>query len=286
MIRHTPVLLKEVIQYLDPKENQDFIDATLGFAGHSMEIVKYNMPKGRILGIEWDQNIIDDLDINNLKSSYRIQLVRGNYKSIKKIAELEGFDKVSGILFDLGLNSAQIDNNKNGISFSKDSNLDMKFEDSKFALDAKEIINKYSFKKLSDMFYNLADLGNSKYLAKKIIESRNKQPINTTGELVKVLEYNNPKILAKIFQALRIEVNKELENLILALNDSLELLLPGGRLIVISYHSGEDRIVKNFLRGNKDIIQTITKKPITPDLSEIKNNKRSRSAKMRVGQKI
>lgn len=291
--KHTPVLLKEVIEYLNPKPNQNYIDCTLGLGGHSKAILEKTAPKGKLLAIEQNLEGLNEAKQNLNKYKNRITYINDNFANLNEIIRNSGFLRFSGILFDLGLASWQIDEGNLGISFQKNEPLDMQLASSQSLIanrykkiTAEQIINRYSLKKLADIFYKYGDMGNSFWLAKKIIQFRDKSPITTTFELKDALQTSNPKILAPIFQALRIEVNGELNNLHNSLAYAIDHLDFKGRIVVISYHSGEDRIVKNLFRDNKNQIRIITKKPITPTTEEIRQNPRSRSAKMRVGEKI
>ena len=220
-------------------------------------------------------------------------LVNENFKNLKQITEEHGVYPVHGILFDLGLSSWQIEESGRGFSFKKDEPLKMAFGDQ--SLTAEEIINKWPEEALSEIFSKYGEERYSKKIAKKIIEERKIRPITTTFHLLEIIKKATPysktkrgqinRVTARIFQSLRIVVNDELENLKQGLEQALEILKPGGRLVVISFHSLEDRIVKNFFRENKSL-EILTKKPITAAEKEIKNNPRSRSAKLRAAIKI
>lgn len=289
---HTPVLLNEVLQYLNPKPNQNFIDCTLGLGGHTAAIIQKTAPRGKLLAIEQNQDGLNEAKKNLIKFQNRIIFVNDNFFNLNQIVGHENFQRVSGILLDIGLASWQIDQGNLGISFQKNEPLDMRLEKTKDQkpktknITAEEIINKYPIKKLANVLYQYGDVRNSWQAAKRIDQARQKSQIKTTFDLLKVLNTRNPKILSPIFQALRIEVNQELKNLESVLPQAVEILKPKARLVVISYHSGEDRIAKNFFRDNKDRLKILTKKPITSSVDEIKINPRSRSAKMRVGEKI
>lgn len=301
-MQHTSVLLKEVLQFIDPKQNQNFVDCTLGLGGHSTAILEKTAPNGKLLAIEQNYDGLNQARENLKKFDQRITFINDNFYNLQQIIKNQKFHNISGILLDLGLASWQIDEGNLGISFQKDEPLDMRLENpnpkhripNKFQISkpkfpnitAAEIVNRYPLKKLADVLYQYGDVRNSYSIAKKIIQSRERKPIVTTFQLAEVLQTRNPKILAPIFQALRIEVNQELSNLELVLPQVVEILEPDGKIVIISYHSGEDRIVKNFLRQNTDKLKILTKKPITPSYEEISQNPRARSAKMRVGEKI
>ncbi len=291
---HIPVLLKEVIEYLNPQPNENFIDATIGEGGHSLAILKKIAPQGKVLGVELDSAIYETVK-NKLKNEKRLILVNDSYVNIKKVVKEKQFQPVNGILFDLGMCSWQIDESKRGFSYLKDEPLDMRFSP-KSTLTAAEIVN---FWKIEDLERILRDYGEEKYarrIALAIKEDRRKKRIVGTQELVEILKkalpknYDNYRLhpAVRTFQALRIAVNNELENLKMGLILASEILAPQGKIVVISFHSLEDRIVKFFFRDNakQNTLKILTKKPITSSQEEIKNNIRSRSAKLRAALKI
>jgi len=271
---HIPVLLKEAIDGLKVKPNGKYIDATIGGGGHAFEILKRG---GVLLGIDIDQDAIDYVK-EKLEINKDIFLERGNFRNLKSIARKCGFDKVDGILFDLGVSSHQLDTAKRGFSFRSDAPLDMRM-DKESNLTAQYIVNKYSKEALYEIFSKYSEELDSRAIASAIVRARALKPIKTTGELAKFLP--RPTL---VFQALRIAVNEELDNLIEGLHSGADILKKGGRMVVISFHSLEDRIVK--LRFDKNKLKMITKKPIIPNYEEIKVNPRSRSAKLRIFEKI
>jgi 16S rRNA (cytosine1402-N4)-methyltransferase len=282
---HEPVLSREVIEYLSPKSNKNYVDCTLGLAGHSKKILEKNGPKGQLVGIEQNTEGLSEAQKRLVGFESRIKLTRGNFSNLEKIIKDSKISSIDGFLFDLGLASWQINDRKSGISFSEDAELDMRLSPES-NLTATDIINTYPEKQLANLLFEFGDIRGNRYFAKKIVGERKNKKIQRTSELVKIIGTSNPKVLAPIFQALRIEVNNELENLLLALPQALSILDKGGKIVVISYHSGEDRIVKNFFRSNKNKIKILTKKPITASFEEIKNNSRARSAKLRAAEKI
>jgi len=287
---HVPVLLNEIIEYLDPRPGQVFIDCTVGGGGHFKEIYKRIQSNGKILGIDFNKNAIDNLRKNNFENAV---LAQGNFKNLKQIAKENGFDKVDGILMDLGFSNIELEEGALGLSFQKDEPLDMR-TDSEAEISAEEIVNNWREEELVDIFSKFGEERFSKRIARAIVEARKKQKIETTFDLVDVIKnaipskfrYGKIHFATKVFQALRIAVNDELENLKKALGQAIEILNSEGRIAVISFHSGEDRIVKNFLRDNKDKINILTKKPIIPSADEINKNPKSRSAKLRMGQSL
>ena len=291
---HTPVLLKEVIEYLNPQPNENFIDATLGEGGHTKAILEKNGPTGKVLGIEVDPFLYQKAK-QTIQKTERLILVNDSYVNLEKIVKEKQFQPVNGIIFDLGMCSWQLDESQRGFSYLKDEPLDMRFNP-KNSLTAAEIIN---FWKIEDLEKILREYGEEKY-AKRITlaikEMRRKKRIVSTQELGEIVKKVLPKNYddyrlhpaVRTFQALRIAVNNELENLKMGLTLALKILAPQGKIIVISFHSLEDRIVKNFFRDNakQDTLKILTKKPITSYPEEIKNNIRSRSAKLRAALKI
>jgi len=296
---HIPVLLNEVIKYLNPKPGENFIDCTVGAGGHSLAIFKKNKP-GKLLAIDCDNESLElfKSKIRNSEFSFlrRLTLANDNFRNLKKIVEKYKFHPVNGILLDLGLSSWHIEESKKGFTFRKDEPLGMNFDNR--SPSAAEIINNFSEKSLEEIFSKYGEERYSRRIARRIIEKRKNKPIETTfqlrnivGEVIpfsKTRRGNIDRVLARIFQSLRIAVNDELENLKQGLKQSLEILEPGGRLIIISFHSLEDRIVKNFFRDEKikNSLKILTKKPIIADEEEVKNNPRSRSAKLRAAVKV
>lgn len=286
---HSPVLLKEVLDFLNVQRDKKYIDATLGGAGYTSEILKRG---GKVLGIDLDQEAIDYVK-ENINSDELI-LVNGNFKEIDKIAHSNRFGKVEGIIFDLGVSSHQLESSERGFSFQKEGPLDMRMS-REFSVKAADLINGLSKGELYELFTKFGEEHFARAISNNIIRARRVKPIETTDELAKIVSEAQglkgtfkSKDLAmvnkRVFQALRIAVNDELFNLKIALPESLKLLDSQGKLIVISFHSLEDRIVKeNFLDFEKrGLGEILTKKPIRPNFEEIEKNKRSRSAKLRV----
>lgn len=285
---HQPVLFQEVLKHLDPKPNQNFIDGTLGEGGHAQEILKLISPDGKLLGIDLDQrnlNISQEKFLNNNISKERFILVQGNFKNIKQYAQENNFKNIQGILLDLGLNSYFLDESERGFTFRKDEKLDMRFDPDKNELTAYEVVNTYPEKEIADIIYKYGEERFSRAIAKKIVNQRRIKKIETTYELAQLI--GKTKEIARVFQAIRIYVNKELENLETVIPDALDVLTPTGKLAVISFHSLEDRIVKNLFKQYSltKNYTLITKKPITASKEELTKNHRSHSAKMRIIQK-
>jgi 16S rRNA (cytosine1402-N4)-methyltransferase len=305
---HTPVLLNEVINGLNLKKRSIIIDGTLGFAGHAKTILEYISPNGLLIGIDTDtRNLIEaKKNLSQFKSNTRI--IHDNFKNIKIIMKKEEINKVDGILLDLGISSAHVDEADRGFSFQADGPLDMRLNPEQ-ELNASTIVNGYTEIDLANIIYEYGEERMSRKIARAIIQQRKIKKITRTRELAIVIEQTIPKKHKSkhpallTFQALRIAVNNELNVLKQAIEHSVELLNPGGRLAVISYHSLEDRIVKHFFRhqarhcicpkellvcscNHSPEIIIINKRPICPSSEEVFKNPRSRSGKLRIIEKI
>lgn len=296
---HNPVLLQTCIDNLITNPSGTYVDVTFGGGGHSRAILNTINSEGKLLAFDQDEdshaNLIDD---------ERFQFVPSNFKNLTRFLQYHRAYPVDGILADLGISSHQIDTAERGFSYSKDGVLDMRMN-TQAGISAREIINEWDEQQLSRIFFQYGELREGRQLARQIIKKRTEQSIDTTLHLSEILKACLPKgkenkYLSKIFQALRIEVNKEMEVLESFLTQTTAALKPGGRLVIISYHSLEDRLVKNFMRsGNlngeveKDFFgnpltpfKLISRKAIIPDEEEIMTNPRARSAKLRIAEKI
>lgn len=289
---HVPVLLNQVLNYFEPSSEKNYIDATIGGGGHTLPILKRTEPDGQVLGIDNSPVAIESLKLKReeLNLEKRLILVCDNFSHIKEIVEKNSFSPVHGILLDLGLSTDLIEKSDRGFTFMKQEILDMRFNQQTQDLTATIILNQYSKEDLTEIFKEYGGERFSRRIADMIIKERKQEKIIMTDQLVKIIKkslgrYYHIKSLARVFQALRIEVNNELEVLKKGLEDSLNVLAPQGKIIVLSYHSGEDRIVKNFFKQTENL-KILTKKPIVPDEQEIKENSRARSAKLRVSEKI
>jgi len=292
---HTPVLLDEVLEYLDPKEGEVFVDGTCNGGGHTMALWRKVMPSGHIIAIDKDSHATQELSLKVGDVGANVIINERSYAEIKDIVDLKDFGKVSGILLDLGYSSFHVDASGRGFSFKRDEPLIMRYE-AKLTdgdITAYRVVNSFPENDIADVIYKCGEERHSRKIAKKIVEARKKKKIETSLELADIVESAFPKRAhwkihpaTKTFQALRIYVNKELEDLTIALNEFYDVLKPGGRVAIISFHSLEDRIVKNFFKENKDKFKTLTKKPIVATKEEIEQNPRSRSAKLRVAEKI
>lgn len=292
---HIPVLKKEVIEYLDPKSNENFIDCTVGEGGHAIAIMEKTGPNGKVLGIDRDLKQIENCKVNTEKYKDRLILVCDSFANLKKIIEENNFKKVQGILMDLGMSSFHLESER-GFSFQKDEMLNMRYDGDEKKETAKEIVNEWNEDDLEKIFREYGEEIFSKIIAKEIVDSRRFREIKSTFQLIEIIRLAVPRwycrgrrhFATKVFQALRIAANHEFENIKLALPQAVEVLEKSGRLAVISFHSIEDRIIKNFFRDKKreGVIEIITKKAVKPIFEEIKINNKSRSAKLRVAQKI
>lgn len=289
---HIPVLQKEVLEYLDPKPNQNFVDCTFGQGGHTSLILEHNKPNGKVLGIDFDLSAYRDVFPSGenipIGIKQRLILVRDNFVNLKEIVARENFGPVSGILLDLGMSSWHLEMSGRGFTFQKDETLDMRF-DRVGECTAENIVNDWPE---NDIERILRDYGGERFakrIARKIVIIRKQKPVKTTWQLKEIIKqatpswYHHKRIhhATRTFQALRIAVNDELNSLKRVLPVAWEILQPRGRLVVISFHSLEDRIAKIFFKESGGEI--ITKKPVTPNEEEIKLNPRSRSAKLRAG---
>ncbi|WP_339735664.1 16S rRNA (cytosine(1402)-N(4))-methyltransferase RsmH [uncultured Sunxiuqinia sp.] len=295
---HIPVLLNESIEGLNIQKDGDYVDVTFGGGGHSRELLK-SIDKGRLFGFDQDEDAAA-----NAFDDPRFIFVRHNFKYIRNFLRYHGVEKVDGILADLGVSSHDFDVAERGFSFRFSGALDMRMNrDSKTT--AADLVNEYSEEQLIKVFREYGEVDNAYRLTKQILTARQYQPIKTIDQFKSVIsdcvsKKNEAKYLAKVFQALRIETNGELEVLKDFLMQSAELLKPGGRLVVITYHSLEDRLVKNFIKagnfeGQQDkdfygnvssVLKAVNRKIIIPDDEEIARNPRARSAKLRIAEKV
>jgi 16S rRNA (cytosine1402-N4)-methyltransferase len=293
---HIPVLLKEVLDLLQVKKGKRYIDATLGGGGHTFEILNQG---GLVLGIDWDKESIDFVKERQKASNFsqNLTLAQGNFSDLEKIALSNGFDKVSGIIFDLGISTHQLEEKNRGFSFLKEGPLDMRMDKS-LPIKASDLINVLTKGELYEIFYKLGEERRAHTISNSIISARRIKPIQTTGELASVVQsaygiryeptdFIKSKLNMRVFQALRIAVNNELGNVEKALPQALDLLESGGRVAVISFHSLEDRIVKlKFKEFQKEGMgKILTKKPISSQNEELSMNRRARSAKLRIFEK-
>lgn len=290
---HVPVMLREVMEMLSPKEGGIYIDATLGLGGHAEEILK-NVKACTLIGIDRDEEAIKIAEerLRRFRLSHSMYFMKESFSSMSKAAEALGYRAVDGILLDLGVSTLQLKAGGKGFSFLKDEPLDMRMDKSQ-RLTAGEVVNKYPEKRLADIIYQYGEERFSRRIARAIVNTRNKKPITSCVELAEIITKAVPgrgktHPATRTFQALRIEVNKELEELERAINSGVDTLRAGGRLCVLSYHSLEDRLVKNAFKrlASEGLFRIITKKPLTPCREEILSNPSSRSAKLRAGERL
>ncbi|MDD6661513.1 MAG: 16S rRNA (cytosine(1402)-N(4))-methyltransferase RsmH [Lachnospiraceae bacterium] len=304
--RHKSVLLEESIDALQIKPDGIYVDGTLGGGGHSYEICTHLSDKGRLIGIDQDEAAIEAATRRLERFKDRVTIVRSNYCNMKKELGRLGIASVDGVILDLGVSSYQLDEASRGFTYREDAPLDMRM-DQRQTLSAKEVVNEYSE---MELYHIIRDYGEEKFaknIAKHIVSARNQKALETTGELIHVIKAAIPaKVRAvgghpakRTFQAIRIEVNRELEVLENSLGDMIDLLNDGGRICVITFHSLEDRIVKNKFRecenpctcpkefpvcvcGKKSKGKVITRKPVIPSQGELEENSRAKSSKLRV----
>lgn len=291
MVYHEPVLLLEALEALQVKKGGRYIDCTLGDGGHSLEILRLG---GTVLGLDVAQGSIDRATRRIQEEGFleKFTAVKGNFSDIENLAKQSGFDQVDGIFYDLGYSSSQLEESEVGLSFNKDQPLDMRL-DKDLGVTAADLVNALPERELAKMFREYGEERLAKRFALAIVESRDLKKIESTKDLVDIIVDSAPPGYEKgrlhpatrVFQALRVAVNSELESLTLSLPVAARVLLPGGRMVVITFHSLEDRIVKQFGSGVQPV-KDITGKPIGPTEREIQANPRSRSAKMRVFEKI
>ena len=302
--KHKPVMLDECIEGLNIKSEGIYVDGTLGGAGHSKEIAKRLLSSGRLIGIDRDEEALKAAK-NNLKEFSNVTYVHNNHDNIKSILEELNIDKVDGILLDLGVSSYQLDERNRGFSYLGDNVLDMRMDKTQ-ELTAETVVNQYSEEELANIIYEYGEERFSRQIARNICETRKHHLIKTTKELVEIIEKSIPKSKQKdghpakrTFQAIRIEVNNEIKPLYETIRNSIECLKENGRLCVITFHSLEDRAVKNAFMdakgkctcpsdlpycicGVKSLGEIITKKPIIATKEELEENSRSKSAKLRI----
>ena len=308
MTYHVPVMLKECIQGLNIKDNSIIVDATMGGGGHSEAILDAN-PTALLFAFDQDPDSIDFATQRLKRFGNRVTIIEDNFENMRTQLAFCEINRVDGILFDLGVSSFQLDEASRGFSFSQDSPLDMRMDKSQ-ELTAEIILNEYSLDSLTRVIRDFGEEKAARRIATLIVQERAKVNFKTSTDLNKLIEANfkmNPKFITKtlsrVYQALRIEVNREMEVLSRVLKDALNILNPGGRLVIESYHSLEDKIVKDFMKfeslectcppnfpicncGKKSTLKILTKKPLTAISEEVTLNNRSRSAKLRIAEKL
>lgn len=307
ILMHKSVLLEESIEMLNIKNGGVYVDATLGFGGHSSEILKKNK-KGKLFCFDQDEMAVNYSSDKLSKIGSNFEIIKANFENLKEELNKRGIDKIDGILFDIGVSSVQLDMAERGFSFHNDSKLDMRMDTSS-DFSAYNVVNEYSYQELVDIFYKYGEEKYSTSIAKNIIKYRENKTIETTLELVEIIKNSVPMKVKReghparrVFQAIRIEVNRELDVLASALEQAIELLDVGGRICVITFHSLEDRIVKNVFKKYSEVdsmfknlpfipeeyqpILKLVGKSITPSDKELEENNRARSSRLRVAEKI
>ncbi|OHB47432.1 MAG: 16S rRNA (cytosine(1402)-N(4))-methyltransferase [Planctomycetes bacterium GWF2_39_10] len=290
---HKPVMVEEVLDYLNPQTGQVIIDCTVGGGGHASKIMSKIKPNGLLIGIDKDMEILQIAKQHISEIGNIFKLYHADYSEIDEVLRQAGTDKVNGVLLDLGTSSLQFDQAERGFSFSKEGPLDMRMDRSQ-GITAKDLVHRLSEQKLEELFSKYGEERWSRRIARAILKEENDTGITSTRQLANIIERAVPRGKSKIhpatrvFQALRIAVNKELESLEVFLNKIHNYMTVGARIVVISFHSLEDRIVKNKFseRAKQNIFQILTKKPITPGEAEIERNIRCRSAKLRAAERI
>ncbi len=303
---HFSVLLNECIENLNIKPDGIYVDGTAGGAGHSSKIAE-RLDGGLLVSVDQDEDAIKVITERLASYGDRVKIVRDNFSNVKSILENLGVDKIDGLLLDLGVSSYQLDTAERGFSYMADAPLDMRM-DNRAARSAYNVINEYSADDLKKVIY---DFGEERFAPKIVSGIINARPVNTTGELVEIIKKSLPSFARKeewssvkrVFQAIRIEVNKELDVIAPAIEAAVNSMNPGGRIVIITFHSLEDRIVKQTFNnlasgctcpkgfpvcvcGNKPKVKVLTKKPILPSEEELAINSRSKSAKLRVAERI
>ena len=310
MFDHTTVLLKETVDGLNINPDGIYVDCTLGGAGHSEYLVKQLSSKGRLICFDQDTTAIENAKIRLANYLDRVTFVHSNFRYLKEELNNLGIFEVDGILYDLGVSSPQLDTPERGFSYNHDAPLDMRM-DQTASLTAKEVVNEWSYENLVRIFFRYGEEKFSKQIARKIEQAREKQPVETTGELVELIKAGIPAAARRtgghpakrVFQAIRIAVNDELGAAEDSLIDAIDLIKVGGRISVITFHSLEDRLTKTIFKEAsslpdlppglpvipdhlKPTLKLVTRKPILPSDEELANNNRSRSAKLRIAEKI
>jgi 16S rRNA (cytosine1402-N4)-methyltransferase len=294
MFSHSSVLLEETLGWLDPQPGGLMVDGTLGGCGHAINLLKRLGPEGRLIGFDKDPEAVREARKTLKDFGDRVMIFHEDFKNIASRLEFLHV-KADGVLLDLGVSSPQFDRAERGFSFKLKGPLDMRMNPEEL-LTAKEVVNRYSEKELADVFWNFGEERYSRRIAERIVEARDIRSIESTAELESIIwqavpaTYRHGRIhpATRVFQALRIEVNKEIEALEIFLSSFLDVVETNGRVVIISFHSLEDRLVKTFFRdyARQKKGEVLTKKPVVPQIKEIQENPRSRSAKLRVFQKI
>ena len=279
-------MVDEIISYLAPEKLKTYVDCTFGQGGYSKKILEKT--NCNIIAIDRDKDAIEHAKLLKKKYPKNFIFCVDNFSRLDQVLKKNDIKKIDGLIFDLGISNTQLNNPTRGFSFSNNGPLDMRMDIENLDLTAQKIINEFDQHNLSDIFYYYGEEKNSRQIARKIIEFRKKKEISTTFELVelikKVNSYKKKHPATRVFQALRIFINDELNELDISLKKSLLFLKKNGKIITVAFHSLEDKVIKNFFSRNKGLLKILTKKPVTPNEKEVKINPRSRSARMRVAE--
>ena len=285
-LKHHPVMVDEILSYLAPEKLKTYVDCTFGQGGYSKKILEKT--NCNIIAIDRDKDAIEHAKLLKKKYPKNFIFCVDNFSRLDQVLKKNDIKKIDGLIFDLGISNTQLNNPTRGFSFSNNGPLDMRMDIENLDLTAQKIINEFDQHNLSDIFYYYGEEKNSRQIARKIIEFRKKKEISTTFELVelikKVNSYKKKHPATRVFQALRIFINDELNELDITLKKSLLFLKKNGKIITVAFHSLEDKVIKNFFSRNKGLLKILTKKPVTPNEKEVKINPRSRSARMRVAE--
>ncbi|MHB8790610.1 MAG: 16S rRNA (cytosine(1402)-N(4))-methyltransferase RsmH [Desulfobulbaceae bacterium] len=289
---HVSVLVDEVVEYLQPAAGRIYVDGTLGLGGHAQRLLDESEPDGRVIGFDCDAEAIALARRRLAPYGDRLRIVHANYSDLVAGLAGEGVMAVHGLVLDLGVSSLQLDRAGRGFSFQVDAPLDMRM-DLRLRETAAQLIARLSAEELADIFYNFGEERQSRRIAAHLVEARKKEPVATTRQLAEIVaaaiprRFHPPKIhvATRVFQALRIAVNRELHNLVKVLAEAPSVLVPGARMCVLTFHSLEDRIVKQAFAGSRDY-KVVTRKPIEPARPEVLANPRARSAKLRVAERV
>jgi len=288
---HKPVLKNEVLRILKPTSGNIYVDGTIGMGGHSLAILESSAPSGFVIGLDWDNESLQIASQRLSKFKDRIRIVQANYAEIPSVLKRLNIKKIDGILIDLGVSSLQLDKPERGFSFQSDGPLDMRMDKEK-KVTAADLLKKLSKEELADIFFNYGEERQSRRIAEKLVEARNITSIITTRQLAEIVDSAVPKrfhpkrihVATRVFQALRIAVNRELDNLVRLLDEAPTVLKKGAKICIITFHSIEDRIVKQAF--NTKFYKNLTHKPLIPTDHEIKDNPRARSAKLRAATRV
>ena len=279
-------MVDEILSYLAPEKLKTYVDCTFGQGGYSKKILENT--NCNIIAIDRDKDALEHAKLLKKKYPKNFIFCVNNFSRLDQVLKKNDIKKIDGLIFDLGISNTQLNNPTRGFSFSNNGPLDMRMDIENLDLTAQKIINEFDQHNLSDIFYYYGEEKNSRQIARKIIEFRKKKEISTTFELVelikKVNSYKKKHPATRVFQALRIFINDELNELDITLKKSLLFLKKNGKIITVAFHSLEDKVIKNFFSRNKGLLKILTKKPVTPNEKEVKINPRSRSARMRVAE--